>query len=59
MPMKALTPGCGLPLLLTGLIALSGCATNGVMQDRTDGKAVRLHYHHGFWSQNRADVDDH
>ena len=50
--MKPFTARRGLPLLMSGLIALSGCATNGVMHGRTDGKAVQLHYHHSFWSQN-------
>lgn len=50
--MKLSSPGGGTLLLLVAMLALSGCATNGVMHGRTDGKAVRLHYHHSFWSQN-------
>lgn len=50
--MKLPRPGRGALLLAAAVLTLSGCATSGVMQGRTDGKAVRLHYHHSFWSQN-------
>ena len=50
--MKFSRPGGGTLLLLAPMLALSGCATNGVIHGRTDGNAVQLHYHHSFWSQN-------
>lgn len=34
------------------LLALSGCATNGVIQGRMSGKPIQLHYHHSFWDEN-------
>jgi hypothetical protein len=59
--MKTIPLICGATLLTTGLLVLSGCATSGVMQGRTDGKLVQLHYHHSFWNQNgtiRATMPD-
>lgn len=38
--------------LLLPVLALSACATNGVIHGRTAGKVVTLHYHHSFWSEN-------
>ncbi|MGH8128364.1 MAG: hypothetical protein ACRETC_08360 [Gammaproteobacteria bacterium] len=50
--MKPVLSICPRPVLAVCVLALAGCATNGVMQGRTAGQAVQLHYHHSFWNQN-------